>query len=99
MPLIGTSASQNTKSFLAVLGGYFAGGYDGTSYMSTISKVSFLSDAVSNINSTLTTTKYFANAMAYSGTAGYIACGQNGSGDFSNIDKLSFNEEMACDAS
>jgi hypothetical protein len=89
MPLLGSSASQNIKSFLQVLGAYFAGGYNG-SYNSNIDKITFTADTKSTLSATLSALAADGAGAANSGVAAYFVGGDNAGGLLSAIDKLIF---------
>lgn len=74
MPILGTSASQNTKSFLFSPTAYLAGGYiDG--YISTIRKLNMDNDIYSTSATSMDIQVSDGGGMTNSGTAGYMTGG------------------------
>lgn len=98
MPLLGTAASQNIKSFLQILGVYFAGGYaaSNSAVLSRIDKVTTSSDTTSTLSATLTNPTTQMAAASNHGVAAYFAGGSGTwvySATVSRIDKLTFSGE------
>lgn len=95
MPILGTAGSQNIKSFLQILGVYFAGGYaaSNSAVLSRIDKVTTSSDTTSTLSATLTNPTTQMAAASNHGVAAYFAGGSNtwGYSTVSRIDKLTFS--------
>ena len=70
--------------------GYFAGGFDGSTYYSTIDKIAFPADTKTTIAAVTTQSRASSMAFAHSGVAGYIGAGGNVSGHDFSITKISF---------
>ena len=100
MPILGTAASQNIKSFLVALAGYSIGGYSSTTIgLTLIDKISFSNDAISALSATLSTGRYYASNLSNSGVAGYVGGGNSSSAAIASIEKLTFSSEARSNVS
>lgn len=100
MPILGTAASQNIKSFLVTLAGYSIGGNSASTVGITgIDKIAFSNDAVSAIAATLSSGRYYASNLSNSGVAGYIGGGNTSISAIASIEKLTFSSEARSNVS
>ena len=95
---IGTSVASSASNEVTpteppVKAGYFGGGNFGGSSgdkTSTVNKLLFSTESWSTLAQGLSSGRGFLAAMANSGTAGYFAGGDTGSGAVTTVDKFSF---------
>ena len=79
-------------TLITSVAGYVAGGYD-SARISGIDKIAFSADTKTTLSATLTTARDSATAFANSGTAGYVAGGNDSGGRVSGIDKIAFSAD------